>query len=492
MKPARCILQVLILLVFLVSVPVGTVAEPVLKAYVIPVSGTVEPGLAAYVKRSLQGIKNDSDAVFVFKLDTFGGRVDSAFDIVDAVSEIPREKSIAFVEKRAISAGALIALSAGRLVMKKNTIIGDCAPMIQTQEGQEMAGEKVQTVLRAKFRALARKNGYPVVLSESMVTMDMEVYEVEMGGEKHFMDQIAYNDLTETEKKSVTAKKTVVAKGELLTMDDMEALELGFSRASTESLEEALALLGYAQAQVVTIQESWSESLVRFLQPLLPVLMLIGLGAVYMEIKAPGFGLPGVLGIVCLGLVFFNQYLVGLADYTELMLLLIGALLLGIEVFVFPGFGVAGFSGLLVLAVGLVLSFQGFVIPDATFPWQARLLMTNLARVLGSLILAFVLSLVMVRFVLPRISRNSRGPYLETTLAEAHVDVTSALMLAPGDTGTAHTFLRPSGKIVIGDRKIDAVTQGEFIEQGEPVVVLVVDKTRVIVKTAAKQNKGLE
>lgn len=492
MKPARWISSILILLCFWVPGSVGPAVEPVLKAYVIPVSGTVEPGLAAYVKRSLKGIKNDPNAVFVLKLDTFGGRVDAAFDIVDAVSEIPREKSIAFVEKRAISAGALIALSAGRLVMKENTIIGDCAPMIQTQEGQEMAGEKVQTVLRAKFRALARKNGYPVVLAESMVTMDMEVYEVEMNGEKRFMDQIAFNDLTESEKKSVTAKKTVVAKGELLTMDDMEALELGFSRAGTGSLEEALSFLGYGQAQVVTIEESWSESLVRFLQPLLPVLMLIGLGAVYMEIKAPGFGLPGVLGIVCLALVFFNQYLVGLADYTELLLLLIGALLLGIEVFVFPGFGVAGFSGLLVLAAGLVLAFQGFVIPDTTFPWQARLLMTNLARVAGALISAFILSLVMVRFVLPKMSTFFRGPYLETTLSDSRVDVTSELMLTPGDRGMAHTFLRPSGKVVIGDRKIDAVTQGEFIEQGTPIVVLAVDKTRVIVKTAFKQNKGLE
>ncbi|MCK5838187.1 MAG: ATP-dependent Clp protease proteolytic subunit, partial [Desulfobacula sp.] len=140
-------------------------AEKKQKVYIIPVSGTVEPGMAAYVKRALEEIQDETDAVFVFKLDTFGGRVDAALDIVDYISNIPKGKTIAFVEKRAISAGALIALSSNLLFMKENTLIGDCAPITQTQEGQKMAGEKIQTVLRARFRALAKKNNYPVVLA---------------------------------------------------------------------------------------------------------------------------------------------------------------------------------------------------------------------------------------------------------------------------------------------------------------------------------------
>jgi len=143
------------------------------KVYVIPVSGTVEPAMAGYLKRALEEIKDDSDAIIVFKMDTFGGRVDAALDIVDIISNMPKGKTIAYVEKRAISAGALIALSASQLYMKKHTIIGDCAPIIQTHEGQKVAGEKIQTVLRAKFRALAKKNNYPVTLAESMVTMEM-------------------------------------------------------------------------------------------------------------------------------------------------------------------------------------------------------------------------------------------------------------------------------------------------------------------------------
>jgi len=450
--------------------------------YVLPVTGTVEPGMAAYVKRALEEIKNQPDSILVLKMDTFGGRVDAALDIVDMVSNIPKGKTIAFVEKRAISAGALIALSANFLFMKPNTIIGDCAPIIQTQEGQKMAGEKVQTVLRAKFRALAKKNNYPVVLAEAMVTVDMEVYEVEKDGTKTYMNKKAYDDLTDAEKKKIKARKTIVAKGELLTMDDAEALELGFSQKSVADIDQALSFLGYDDIDLVTIEASWSESLIRRLQPILPVLMLLGIGAIYTEIKAPGFGVPGIIGILCLSLVFFNQYLVGLADYTELLLLLIGVLLLGVEVFVLPGFGIAGITALAVIATGLVLAFQDFVVPDPSLPWQGDLLMKNLAHVLGSFLLAFFISLFLIRFVLPWASKLLKGPYLEATLSGSHVDVTTELGLKPGDTGIAHSFLRPAGKIMINNKKIDAITRGDFIEQGTPVIIDRIDQNRVIVK----------
>ncbi len=452
------------------------------KIYVIPIEGAVEPGMAAYVKRSLNSLKDETDAVFLFKLDTFGGRVDSALDIVDEISNITQGKTIALVEKRAISAGALIALSSSILLMKENTIIGDCAPIIQTEKGMEMAGEKIQTVLRAKFRALAKKNNYPVVLAESMVTIDMEVYQVMVEGQKRFMDKKAYDDLTEAEKKAMGAKKTIVAKGELLTMDDAEAFDLGFSKKSVKDIDEALSFLGYDSAEIITIEESWSESLVRFLQPFLPILMLMGIGAVYMEIKAPGFGLPGAIGILCLSLVFFNQYLVGLADYTELLFLLIGILLLGVEVFVLPGFGAAGITGLIFIAAGLVLSFQGFVIPNPELPWEAGLLMKNLAYVLGSFLLAFFVSLFMIRFVLPRFSKIIKGPYLDDSLKQSHVDVTTALGIKPGDRGIAYSFLRPSGKVMINNKKIDAITQGEFLDQGAAVIIDRIEPNRVIVK----------
>lgn len=453
--------------------------------HVIPVTGMVEPGMAAFIKRSVDEILSaEPDALIVFKLDSFGGRVDAALEIVETLLSIPMGQSISFVEKRAISAGALIALAGNVLVMKENTLIGDSAPIIQTSEGQKEVGEKTQTVLRAQFRTLAKKNGYPEVLAEAMVTKSMEVYQVTLDGETEYMDNIRFNDLTEEEKERITKKTTVVAEGELLTMDDVEARNLGFSKASVTDLDQALAHLGYENYTLAYMTESWSESLVRFLQPLLPILMLVGLGALYTEIKAPGFGVFGVIGIVCLGLVFLNQYLVGLADYTELLLLLIGTLLMAVEILVLPGFGVAGIAGILVLGAGLVLSFQGFVVPDPKMPWEGRLLIRNLAMVVGAFAGALVFSLLMLRFVLPGLSRLIKGPYLEATLGEALVGSDEAAFVAVGQSGTAVTALRPSGKIRIGPRKIDAITRGEFLDPGTPVTIDALEQNHVVVKAA--------
>jgi membrane-bound serine protease (ClpP class) len=310
----------------------------------------------------------------------------------------------------------------------------------------------------------------------------MEVYSVTMDGQKKYLDKKAYDDLTEDEKKKITTKKTIVAKGELLTMDDAEAFELGFSRKSVKDMKDALSFFGNDSIELVTVEETWSETFVRFLQPFLPILMLIGIGAIYTEIKAPGFGMPGMIGIFCLGLVFFSQYLVGLADYTELLILFTGVLLLGIEVFVLPGFGIAGIGGLLFIAAGLVLSFQGFVLPDPSLPWEARLLMTNLAQVLGSFLFAFLISLFMIRFVLPRLSKVIDGPYLNATLSDSHVNTTASLHVNPGDVGMAYTLLRPSGKIQIRDQKIDAIAQGEFIPEGTAVVIERIESNRVVVR----------
>lgn len=479
--------QLILLFLFFCFSLYGWAAGTGDKVYILPVSGTVEPGMAAYVHRALAEIKKDKDALVLLKMDTFGGRVDAALDIVEAVSSLPGERTFAFVEKRAISAGALIALSAGSIVMKENTLIGDCAPMIQTGEGMKEAGEKMQTVLRAQFRTLARRNGYPQVLAEAMVSKEMEVYRVVQNGEARYMERTAYEELTPEEKAGITDKKTVVSKGLLLTMDDKEAADLGFSKASVKDMESALAALGLAGHQRIDVRESWSETFVRMLQPFLPILMLIGIGAIYAEIKAPGFGIPGITGIVCLGLVFFNQYLVGLASYTELLVLIIGVLLLGVEVFVLPGFGIAGVTGLAVIAMGLILSFQGFVFPDPSMPWEAGLMLKNAGRVMASFAGAFLVSFFLIRFVLPRFSKVVKGPYLSASLEGARADSHEAMTVAAGDTGIALTPLRPSGKIRTTAGKVDAMTQGDFIGPSEKVVVVSVSQNHVIVQKAEER-----
>ena len=460
---------------------VGLVQASARKVYVVPVSGTVDPGMAAFIKRALVVPADQPDPLFVLEIDTFGGRVDSALQIVDTLLSAPEGKTIAFVKNKAISAGALIALACSRLVMKKNTTIGDCAPITYSQEGPKALGEKFQSPLRAKFRALAKRNGHPVALAESMVTAEMVVYAVEMAGKTIYMDSLAFEDLSPAEKEKVTSKKTIVAKGELLTMDAAEALELGFSRMSVDNIDAMLRQMEIEDYVLIRIEESWSETLVRFIGVITPLLLMIGLAALYTEIKAPGFGLPGIIGITCLALVFLNQYLVGLADYTELLLLVVGIILLGFELFVIPGFGIAGIAGLLFIAAGAILALQDFVIPDPSFPWQAELLVKNIVHVLGAFFMAIILALLTLRYILPRLSVFVEGPYLDTTLKDSHADSVEAGGAKVGDLGIVMTSLRPSGKIKIKDEIFDVITQGEFMQKGTPVKILEIKGNRIIV-----------
>lgn len=452
------------------------------KVYVIPVSGDVEPGMAAYLERALKDASNDPDALIVVEMDTFGGRVDSAFKMVDALVNVPKGKTIAFVLKKAISAGALIALACNELVMKHSTEIGDCAPIIQSSEGPKTVGEKIQSPLRARFRSLAERNGYPAKLSEAMVTAEMAVYKVEIDGKSVYMDSNDLEDMTDKEKEKITSKKTIVAKDELLTMTDKEAHELGFSKMSVSNIEEMLSKKGIENYEIIKIEENWSESLVRFISMISPILMMIGLAMLYTELQSPGFGVPGIVGITCLALVFLSQYFVGLADHTELLIIVLGIVLLGIELLVLPGFGIAGFAGVFCIAAGMILALQDFVVPNPDFPWEAELLMKNVIHVLGSFLSAFVISLLFLRYVFPKVSTVVEGPYLTATLKDSHADSKETSAAKVGDTGIVFTFLRPSGKAKIGNEVFDVITEGEFLEKGTPVEIMEIIGNRIVVR----------
>lgn len=454
---------------------------PAKKVFVIPISGDVEPAMASYLKRVLKDIPDTAETIIVIEMDTFGGRVDSAFEMVDTLTNIKNAQTIAFVTNKAISAGSLISLACKQLVMKHGTTIGDCAPILNSNEGPKMMGEKFQSPLRAKFRALAKRNGYPTVLAEAMVTADMEVYRITLDGDTRYMDEQEFQDLSDAQKKRISEKKTVVSKGELLTMDDAEAHELGFSQMSVENIEQMLTRMDISGYKLTRIKWSWSEQLVRIIGTISPILMIVGLGALYTEIKAPGFGAPGIIGILCLALVFFNQYLVGLATYTELLIIVIGLILLGFEMFVFPGFGISGIAGIICITVGMLLSFQDFVIPDPKMPWEKELLIHNLLMVLSSLLASFLLALFVLRYIFPRLSIAVSGPYLATTLADARVDVPEEVSVLTGKTGTALTQLRPSGKAKIDGEVYDVVTQGDFISKNAPIKVVNVKNNRIIV-----------
>ncbi len=451
------------------------------EVYVIPVEGEVGPSMAAFIKRAVSGIAQSESTLIVLELDTFGGRVDSAFDIVDTVTGIEKAKTLAYVKTKAISAGALIALSCNSLMMKHGTTLGDCAPISIGPEGPQMLGEKFQSPLRARFRALAKKNGYDENLAESMVSENLEIIRVTVDGKTRYLESTDINDMTAREKARITNRKTVVKKGELLTMDDREAVSLGFSKASVTDLAGALGTLSAQAKPPVFIRPDLTERFLALVILFTPFLMMIGFYAVYLEMKAPGFGAPGIIGLICLSLAFGAQYLVGNANYTELLVILLGLVLLGFEVFVIPGFGIAGIAGFFFISVGLVLSLQDFVLPQPSMPWQGGLFTKNISIVVGAYVLAVIFGLLTFRYVFPKLSVGGKGPYLQASLGEAHADSLEIEKTREGDEGVALSYLRPSGKIKIGHDVLDAITEGDFIESGTTVVVARISGNRIIV-----------
>jgi membrane-bound serine protease (ClpP class) len=454
---------------------------------VIPVTGTIDAANAAFVGRSIKEREKYKDRIVVLEMDTYGGEVDAAFRIVDTMLSITECPTIAYVKTKAISAGALIALSCNQVIMQNNTTIGDVAPLMMSQEGPKMLGEKFQSPIRAKFRMLAKRNGYPERLTEAMVTTGMLVFKVTFKDTTLFLDSTELADLSTERKSAIVSRKTVVKRGELLTLDDSEAKNLAFSRMSVSNLDEALKKLGYSSPTVIRLERNWSEEFVKIIGMFAPVLMTIGIALIYIEFKTPGFGLPGLIGACLIALVFFSQYMVGLANYTEMLLAALGIALIAVEIFVFPTMGLLLAVGAALIVIGLVLSMQGFVLPKPEFPWQRATLVINLAKVLGSFVTAGVLSLLFVRYGLPRMATVVKGPFLTDTLAGAHAASGADLPLTVGDSGTVVTALRPAGRVSINGEEYDVVTEDEFIEKGATITIIQIDGVRVVVNRKEKQ-----
>ncbi len=462
------------------------------KVFVIPVEGDVEPAMAVFIARAIHDASRYPDALFVLEMDTFGGRVDAAFQIVDTMLNAPRNRTIAFVKTKAISAGALIALSCSKLVMRHNTTIGDCAPISISQEGgPQMLGEKFQSPLRAKFRTMAKRNGFPEKLSEAMVTTGMVVYEVKFPDSTVYLDSTGLADLSKQQAGKILSKKTIVDKGQLLTMDDVEAQKLGFSKMSVNTIEEMLENLGIKNFEIIRVTQNWSEVFVRFIATIAPILLIIGFAGIYIEYKHPGLILPGVVGGLCLGLVFFGQYLVGLGSHTSLLLIVLGIVLLGVEMFVLPGFGIAGIAGIGALVIGMILSLQGFVLPNPSMPWQKLQMTSNIGMVVGSFVAAFIASILFIRFVIPRFSQVVKGPYLTETLSGGRADSEAGKGIAVGDSGIVVNPLRPSGKVKIGEKVVDVVAEGDFVEKGAAVIVTFVTGNKITVSRKVNDDPML-
>ncbi len=452
---------------------------------IVPLSGMIDGGLHNSLERRVDIARENGSDLIIFEIDTYGGRLEPAFEISEYISNIKYAKTIAFIPTKAISAGALIAISCNEIYMAPQAELGDCEPIVPSSEGgYKTVGEKIQTVLRTKFRKFAEKNGYPVILSEAMVTKEIEVYYITTGDrpEGYYISSRGLKEMTEEEKKEIKSRKLIIEEGQLLTMHAKEAYEYQFAKAIVEDRDSLLKLLNIDEVAITSLETNWSEGMVRFLESIAPVLLGIGLVALWMEFKAPGFGLPGIVGLLCLATVFLSKHLVGLAEAPEIIIFFIGIALLAVEMLVIPGFGIAGISGLIMIVAGLILSFQDFTIPRTPYDVDTFIknIFTIMCSLLGSGIAIFLLIKYMPgmpifnRLVLTA-SETAQGGYVIPSQPAGGDDLT-------GRKGQAVTILHPTGKIEVDNRTLDVVTDGEYIEKGQAVEIIEIRGNRIVVK----------
>lgn len=408
--------------------------------YRVPVTGTIELGIAPFIKRALSEAEQAGARAVILDVNTLGGRVDAALQIIDAIGSTPIPV-YAFVDPRAISAGALIAISTDSVFMIADATMG--ASTVVDAQGSKVS-EKAQSVMRAQFRALAERRGLDPRIGEAMVDETIAI-------------------------------AGVVEEGKLLTLTAAEAEEVGYG-ITVAGFDDLLARLGIQGAEIVRPQVNWAETLVRFLSnPLVaPILLSVGVLGLIIEIKTPSFGLAGMVGLGSLAAFFGSHLIIGLAGLEEVLLLGAGLVALGIEVFVVPGFGIAGVVSIVCIGAAVFLALLGSL-PTWTDVARAAGVLATSIGIIGATIYVVVRNLPT--------SDRWRGIFLRTATssAEGYVSGTARDDLL-GRIGTALTDLHPGGTVQLDGERLDVVTVGDYVQRGAQVRVVRAEGYRLVVE----------
>ena len=426
------------------------------RVVVLPIQGDIDLGLSPFVERVLA--EADDASLIVLDVDTFGGRVDAAVQIRDALLAT-QTPTLAYVNRRAISAGALISLAADHLVFAPGGSMGAATP-IQIQGGEATpVDEKMTSYMRSEMRASAEATGRDPALAEAMVDASVAV-------------------------------EGVIGADKLLTVTTEEALEMGLADGQYATLDKLLDDIGLGRAKQETATTNWAEMLARFLTnpAVAGILMSLGMLGLFVELKSPGVGFPGAVGVLCLAAFFGGHLVTNLAGWEEIMIFTAGVGLLIVELFVIPGFGIAGVSGLLLISVGLVAAMFDTPVGVA---WSTGQIHDLLGKVMISFVVAFI-GLAMIAKYLPK-SRFTGGLILKTAVGDSEKETANVMgdkdyKSAPtslntlvGKTGLAETDLRMAGKARIDGKLIDVVSESEYLDKGTPIKVLHVEGIKVVV-----------
>ncbi len=460
--------------------------------YVIPIKGDIEPSRLVFTRRGIREAEAAGAETIVFEINTFGGRVDTALQIATLIGSVRSAETVAYIpafsEGTGVSwsAGALISFACGAIYMDAGTSIGAAAPVYQSPEGMQMAEEKTVSAVRGQLAALAEKNGYPIGVALAMVDKDAELIEVIVGEDSIPMLADEYEEYqvqAEEDGVEVRQGRVICPAGKLLTLTAGEMEKYGISSGTVRDRDAMLEDLGFSGVAAVVLNESLPDRLVAFItgSVVSSLLLLAGLVALYIEVTSPGFGVPGTVAIICFTVNFLGGTLLGTVGSVELLLFLLGIVLLAVEVFLIPGFGVVGISGVVSMLVALVLARQDFILPEV--PWQWDIMQRNIMVVGGSLLGSMAAVAVLIA-ILPRTVVLNPLVLNSSQTQELGYQVKVLISQEPlvGKRGLTETPLRPVGKAVIDGVSQVVESDGAWLGVDMEIEVVEVIGNRILVR----------
>lgn len=449
----RHLVRFLAVLLFPLVAVSGATGEA-MRVYVIPVREEISTPLTYLVRR---GVKQAIDAkadLLVLDMDTNGGRLDSTEEILTALSQF-KGQTVTFVNRKAFSAGAFIAVATQKIFMAPQSVIGAAAPiMLSPGGGVEKLPDTVEAKMTSGVRALVRtsaeKNGYNPDVIEAMIDRTKEV----------IIDGEVINE-----------------KGRILTLTNLQAeKEFGtppkplLSSGTVDSLEALVAQLGFAHPKIVRVEATGAEKLATWLTAIGPLLLLAGIIGTYIELKTPGFGLPGIVGVVSFALYFLGGYIAGLSGLEWAVVFVLGLGLFVAELFIFPGTILMGVVGGALMLAALVMAMVDFYPGMPAVP-SFTLVRESLFNVVLTLGAAIVVMILLSRYVLKTPLFRRLVAHGASGVQSVARTVTSQASLL-GEMGVAVSTLRPGGKAQFSDKILDVITEGEMIERGTQVRIV--------------------
>lgn len=456
------------------------------RAMIIDVEGPIFSNLKTYMTNRIEAARRGNVELIIFRVQSPGGSLDDSIDLSRAISNIDWATTIAYIPREAYSGAAILVLGCDRIFMHPRAVLGDAGPIQMEGDAFRFVEQKRVSAIAAVVGQLAEVKRRPAALAEAMVDRKLSVFEatdkqtrqrVYLTSEQIKLDKnIAQYDI------GPALPETGLDR--FLTVGGTRAAELTMIEGTYDSEQALLDRLKFDSIRET--KRTWVDTTVYILnRPFITgLLLLIGLIGLYLELTVPGLSVAGLVSLLCFGLFFWSHALGGTSGWLEVMLFALGVSLLALEIFVLPGVGLFGITGVGLVVLSLVMASQDFVVPRTTVQWTT--LRNNLLMVLGSVATVVIALIIQITYFewIPglgrlRLETPDASPGAAALLA---ADNGNSAMPNIGDQGAAESVLRPAGKVRFNGQLADVVTEGDFLDPGTQVEVVKREGNRVIVR----------